>query len=300
MGLVGFTIVWQKIEQFMQLNWGVSSFFLYFSIIVFGFLIVAYAIKSIFFFDSVKKEYNNPIKLNFFPTVSISLLLLAIAIYPIGHTVSFWLWLVGAVLHLFFTYLIVSEWVSDRKYGIEEINPAWFIPVVGNILVPVVGVEHLPVDVSWLYFSIGFGFWVVLFTIIFYRVVFHKPIVSKLIPTLFIMVAPPSVGFISYVKLVGHVDNFARVLYFFALFLFIFFVSKIFRVLKNKFYLSWWAYSFPAASMTIATILYWHNTGNYFYQYFVYILTVVLSFIIGILLLSTVVAIQKKEICVEE
>jgi tellurite resistance protein len=300
MGLTGFAIVWQKIEQFLKFDWNISLVLFYFSISIFFLLIVLYAIKWMYYIDCVKKEYNNPVKINFFPTISISLLLLSIASYPLNNVLSFWMWLVGAVLHLIFTYLIISGWVSDRKYEIEEINPAWFIPVVGNILVPVVGVEHAWIDVSWFYFSIGLVFWIALFTIVFYRIVFHKSIVSKLIPTMFIMVAPPSVGFISYVKMTGLVDNFARILYFFALFLFIFFISKIFGVLKNKFYLSWWAYSFPAASMTIATILYWHTTGNDSYRYLIYILTAIISIIIITLLISTIVSMRKKQICVEE
>lgn len=300
MGLAGFTIVWQKIEQFMNFDWQISLFLFYLSMTIFCFLILIYLIKLLWFVDSVKMEYKNPVKINFFPTISISLLLLSIASFPLNNVLSFWMWLVGTVLHLLFTYLIISGWVSDRKYDIEEINPAWFIPVVGNILVPVVGVEHSPIDVSWFYFSIGLVFWIALFTIVFYRIVFHESIVPKLIPTMFIMVAPPSVGFISYVKMVGHVDNFARILYFFALFLFIFFISKIFGVLKNKFYLSWWAYSFPAASMTIATILYWHTTGVNGYQYLVYILMATVSIIIVYLSINTIISIQKKQICVEE
>ena len=41
----------------------------------------------------------------------------------------------------------------------------------------------------------------------------------NLLPTMFIMIAPPAVGFISYLNLVPDLDNFARVLYYSALFL---------------------------------------------------------------------------------
>ena len=61
---------------------------------------------------------------------------------------------------------------------------------------------------------------VILLTIIFYRVLFHHPIDERLMPTLFILIAPPAVGFIAYTRLTGgELDTFARVLYYSGLFL---------------------------------------------------------------------------------
>ena len=97
-------------------------------------------------------------------------------------------------------------------------NPSWFIPIVGNILVPIAGVPLGYTDISWFFFSIGIVFWPVLLTIIFYRIIFHPALPGKLIPTFFILIAPPAVGFLSYMKLTGEMDNFARILYFSGLF----------------------------------------------------------------------------------
>jgi nitric oxide reductase large subunit len=62
-------------------------------------------------------------------------------------------------------------------------------------------------------------FWLVLFIIIFYRITFHQRLAEKLIPTLFIMIAPPALGFISYIRLTGTYDMVARLLLNVALFL---------------------------------------------------------------------------------
>ena len=43
-------------------------------------------------------------------------------------------------------------------------NP-WFIPVVGNIIVPIAGVDDAPAEVSWFFFSFGLIFWIALFTL---------------------------------------------------------------------------------------------------------------------------------------
>jgi tellurite resistance protein len=123
---------------------------------------------------------------------------------------------------------------------------------------------------------------------------------EKLLPTFFILIAPPAVGFISYVKLNTAVDNFAKTLYYFALFLVIFLLAQIKIFSKIKFYLSWWAYSFPIASVTIATALIYKQTQLLFYKPIFLSLMSLLTIFIIILIFNTVKAIIKKDICVIE
>jgi hypothetical protein len=150
--------------------------------------------------------------------VSIALILLSIAWLPVSAPYSKLLWLAGTGLHLLLTLYVITQWMHQGKFEIVHLNPAWFIPVVGNILVPIAGVSHAPVEVSWFFFSVGLLFWPVLLTIIIYRVIFHGSLPERLMPTLFILIAPPAVGFLSYLKLTGELDAFAHVLYHGALF----------------------------------------------------------------------------------
>jgi tellurite resistance protein len=238
--------------------------------------------------------------------VSISLLLFSIAFLPIDHTISRYLWVAGALAHGVLTLAIMSIWMNSTIFQIQHSNPAWFIPVVGNIIVPLAGVEHFSAEISWFFFSIGLVFWVVLFTTFFYRIVFHPPMPQKLMPTLFIMIAPPAVGFIAYVKLMEHavagfgVDAFARVLYYFALFLFVMLLTQYRMFARIKFFLSWWAYSFPIAAMTIATTLMYAKTQEPFFNILAFGLLTILTGVIIMLLAKTAGAIREREICVQE
>jgi tellurite resistance protein len=86
---------------------------------------------------------------------------------------------------------------------------------------------HLaPVEISWFFFSIGVVFWIVLLAVVMYRLFFHAPLALRLTPTLFILLAPPSVGFVAWSGLVGGLDAFGRVLYYTALFLALLLVSN--------------------------------------------------------------------------
>ena len=300
LGLAGFTIAFQKTERILDFPLRLSPYILGLSLVTFGIISAIYLVKIIAFGEEVAREFNSPIKLSFFPTFSISLLLMSIAFLPINMAVSKYLWIFGAIIHFIFTIKIISIWIQHTKFQIAHMNPAWFIPAVGNILVPVAGVNHLSSEISWFFFSIGLIFWIILLVIFFNRVIFHDPIPEKLLPTMFILIAPPAVGFISSVKLLGEVSDFGRVLYYFALFMAILLFSQVNALKRSRFYLSWWAYSFPIAALTIASMLFYQETNYPFLKILSYSFFALLSYVIFLLLAKTIGAIANKEICVEE
>lgn len=300
MGLAGFSIAGQKIEPLTGINNNGSTFLLGLTVIVFISLLLSYFFKILLHYNEVKKEFSHPVRLNFFPAISISLLLISIALLPLSHIGSKYVWWAGTILHLYFTLTILSIWIQHTKFEITHMSPAWFIPVVGNILVPIAGVHHVNTEICWLFFSTGLIFWIILFSIVMNRIIFHAPLAQRMIPTLFIMIAPPAVGFISYVKLTDSLDSLSRVLYYFALFLtmLLLFQAKMFA--KLKFFISWWAFSFPLAAMTIATALMFTKTNLPVYNHLTIGLFIMLCVIVLILTIRTVIAITKKEICTEE
>ncbi|HOU51324.1 MAG: SLAC1 anion channel family protein [Smithella sp.] len=300
MGLTGATIAWKRTESIWNLNTMVSSALLVISSVVFLIILLFYATKIIKYPDDIRKEFKNITKLSFFPTISISLILLSIAWLESNTTLSTILWYGGTILQFIFTITIISIWIRHQSLEINAISPAWFIPVVGNILVPVAGVVHAPVEVSWFFFSIGLIFWVALFTILLYRLIFHNPLPERLLPTLFILIAPPAVGFISYIKLTGVIDPTARILYYFGLFIFLLMMPQLKMLSRIKYYLSWWAYTFPLAALTIATILMHHQVGLLFFKYLAMVLLMIVSVVIIMLMVMTIKAMKNKAICVEE
>jgi len=300
MGLTGATIAWQRAETMWGLNAVVSSTLLAISSVIFAVIMIVYAIKIIRYPDEIRREFQNITKLSFFPAISISLLLLSIAFMDLLPGFSQALWIIGAIVHFFFSVAIISIWIRHPSLEINHISPAWFIPVVGNILVPIAGVVYAPVEISWFFFSIGLVFWIALFTILFYRLLFHNPLPERLLPTLFILIAPPVVGFISYVKLTGVVDSMARILYYFGLFVFILMIPQLRMLSRIKYYLSWWAYTFPLAALSIATMLMYHQNGLVFFKYLALVLLTLISAVIVLLTFMTLAAVKNKTICVED
>jgi len=232
--------------------------------------------------------------------VSISLLLLAIAFLGIAPGVSHGLWIVGAGLHLILTLSVINTWLHHEHFEVHHINPAWFIPAVGNVLVPVAGMPLGYMELSWFFFSIGMLFWIILMTLVFNRIIFHQPLPDKLMPTLFILIAPPAVGFIAYLRLTGEIDAFARVLYFSGLFLTLLLLTQAPRFARLPFFLSWWAYSFPLAAIGIASlVMYEHSEKTGYYLIGMGLLGLLTALVI-LLIVRTGVAIREHGICIKE
>jgi tellurite resistance protein len=298
MGLAGLTIGWEKAQHVFAVDLQINQWLVGATVLVFASLALLYSAKILMHRPQVVAELRHPVKLNFFPTISISLLLLSIAFLPLSQEVSLWLWSAGSALHLTITLYVVNVWMHHEHFEVNHINPAWFIPAVGNVLVPVAGVPLGFADVSWFFFSIGMLFWVMLFTIIFYRVLFHHPIDAKLMPTLFILIAPPAVGFIAYLRLAGGLDGFARFLYFAALFLTLVMFTQLARFLRLKFFLSWWAYSFPLAAISIASMVMYEASGVEAYRWIGVGLLGLLTAVVALLLVRTGIAVWRHHICV--
>jgi tellurite resistance protein len=298
MGLTGLSIAWQKAEITYGLQLKMSEALLALAAISFLLLLVLYLNKLFRHLDAVRKELAHPVQLNFFPTLSISLILLGTAALHQWPAIAGILWVIGTVLHLLFTLYVMSVWIHHEHFEIYHFNPAWFIPVVGNALVPIAGVPLGFVEVSWFFFSIGMLFWLVLLAIIMYRVLFHQPLDSRLMPTFFILIAPPAIGFLAYVQLTGSIDAFARFLYYSGLFLTLLLVTQVARFVRIEFYLSWWAYSFPLAAITIASLVMYERTGLVTFAATGWALLSFVTLVVVYLLYRTALAVGGRKICV--
>jgi tellurite resistance protein len=301
MGLAGSTVALEKAEQMWGWSGLASTSLLVATALVYACIAFAYLAKFVLHRQHVMAEFNHPIRLSFFPTMSIGLLLLAVANLRHFPDVSLLLWAVGSTVQLIFTLVILSNWMHHEKFQVQHSNPAWFIPIVGNILVPIAGVPLGYMEVSWFYFSLGLVMWLPMLGVMLNRFFFHPMVPAKLLPTLFIMIAPPAVGFLSWVKLHGGtVDDAARIFYYFALFtaLLLFFQFKHFA--KVPFALPWWAYSFPMAALTIATTVMLEKVGGTFFLWLATALMLLLALLIATLVAKTAGAMLRGEICVPE
>lgn len=300
MGLLGLAIAYLKFQHFYQVSFPVGQIILYFTCGWFGLLLTVQLIRLVQYPEAVIKDWNHPIRVNFFPAMSICFLLLAIAFQEIHQNqAARILWLIGTPLHLVFLLGILNRWFHHPQF-LKTLNPAWFIPVVGPILVPVVGAQLFHPEISWFFFSAGLIFWIVLLAIFTYRILFHEPMAPKLLPTLFILMAPASVGFIAYIKLTGQFDSFSRVLFYFGVFVAVMLFSMWREFRKVPFFLSWWGYTFPLDALTISFFLMYKMSGLLFFKQAALGLLILTTIVVLNVLIRTVVHATRGQICVPE
>ncbi|WP_051298525.1 SLAC1 anion channel family protein [Marinobacterium litorale] len=291
MGSVGLTLSWQKAHETLGAPLLVSQVLLVMAACLMLMLTGSYLLKILRYPQAVLAEWSHPIKISFFPAFSISLVLFSTATLPVSQTLSHILWVMGSFMHLLFTLHVMTQWIHHTRFQVVHSTPAWFIPVVGNILIPIAGVHHGYVELSWFFFAIGLVYWIILKTLIFNRVLFHDPLPQKLLPTLFILIAPPAVGFIAYTQLNGGaIDGFSRILFYASLFLVLLLLTQWRYFIRLPFFISWWAYSFPLAAFSIATQIMHERIGGNVFSVLAWASLALISTLVTVLMLRTLKA----------
>jgi len=269
-----------------------SSFFLAF--------ILLQAIRAIRWPEEIARDFNNPTRINYFAAFTESFLLLSIAYLDFIPELARILWWIGTPLHLGITLAILNKLIHQDSFEIQHYNPAWLIPFVGNIVVPIAGMEFAPPGINIFFFGIGTFFSIMLSTIFFYRIFFHPPIPIKLVPTFFILMTPSAVGCISYVRITGCFDFFAQILYSIALFMVLLFLFQFRMYTQIPFFLSWWAYLFPSATFTSATILIYRTTHVEMFRWLAYFLNFVILAWFAFFSWKTYRLFKDRRLCVKE
>lgn len=299
MGLAGLTILFNKMYHIQVLPEIPYLIMLYLTTFAFFVIFFVYSLKVVKYPEAIKEEFNNKVRLNFFSTIPISLLLLSIAYLGKFPFVSIGLWSLGTISQTILLFVILSKWLT-HQFDILHFNPAWFIPVVGIILIPIAGVSFFQRNYFLIFLTSGLFFWAVLSAILFYRLIFHQPIHQRLLPTFFILLAPPAVGFIAYMRTLQSWDLFSQTLLSLLIFFLIFllFIRKSFTGIS--FYISWWAFSFPLAASGVAFTIAFQITKSAVFVYLTEAIAIIVSLLIIYLIAQTLFRIVKKEICVKE
>ncbi len=255
MGIGGLAVAWRRAADVFSVSGEIGKILAWVALAVFAIVALAYAAKILRAPRSVWAEWPHPVKMAFVPTISIALLVLAAALLPEHPRVAEWLWWTGAVGQGLLTVFIVRAWIGSPKMRTEHIHPGWFIPVVGPIVVPLAGVEFAPAEVTWFFFGIGIVYWIAILPLVLGRLIAAEPLPARMLPTLAILISPPAVGSIAWVKLGGHWgDPVSTILLSVAVFQAFLLLSQIPELAKAPMGPANWAYTFPLAALTAALL----------------------------------------------
>jgi C4-dicarboxylate transporter/malic acid transport protein len=270
-------------SQYLPFLKTVAVILFYFNIILFFLLLVPWTLRWIMYPKEALSDLYHPVFSNFYATIAIAMLVLSANFTMIGKHffIGQLFWFVGTGFTIFFG--IVSPFIMFKGEAVtmDHINPAWFIPPVGLIVVPIPGsliianysglMKELVVFLNYFGWGAGFFIYISLMAICMHRFILHRPLPNMLAPTIWINLGPIGAGTVALINLVKNSD-FITVKEPFFVFGLIFWGFGIWwslmailltlyylRTVKIPYALSWWAFTFPlgayvAASHSVATL----------------------------------------------
>jgi tellurite resistance protein len=298
MGLGGAAVAWQRAASAIGAPAVVGRALVWSALVVFAVVAAAYAVKVARFLPVARAEWRNPVKMAFVPTSSIGLVILSLGMLEVSRPLSAVLWWAGAGLQFGLTLDILRTWIADPHVVLGHVHPAWFIPVVGNLVVPLAGIAHAPAGVNWYFFSLGLVWWLALLPLVVARLVVGGALPAKLAPTLAVFVAPPAVAGLAWVRLGGNwSDPAAQILLNVTIFQVMLLAVQARALLRVPFAISAWAYTFPLAAAASALMAAGHAGLGDAYLWLGALILATLTILVAVLATRTWLAVARGEIC---
>ena len=263
MGWSGLALAWHRAAPVMgEMAGGVSLVAGAFALLVFVALLIALLLRWQRHAPAVREDMNHPVRHAFFAAIPISaLLLVTLAVAHFGPSLPGLgaLWLLASVSQFGVTLWVLSRWLrgtaaaGTSAWNWGGITPALFIPVVGNVLAPLAGIPLGYGGWAAAQFGLGLLFWPVVMVLIFVRIGQAGMLPERLLPTVFIFVAPPAVIGLASLQF-GAPVPLAWMLWGMALFLALWAATLARRITEQPFGIPHWGMSFPLAALAVLTL----------------------------------------------
>jgi len=249
----------------------------YFNVTLFFVLLVPWILRWIFFRKEALSDLEHPVLSNFYATIAIGMLVLAADFIIIGKNICMGeaFWFVGVLFTIFFGILTPYIMFKGEHVKLDHINPAWFIPPVGLIVIPIAGslliphvsgmVQEFVIFLNYFGWGAGFFIYLALLAITLYRFILHHPLPNILAPTIWINLGPIGAGTVALINLIKN-SSFITIQEPFFVFGFLFWGFGIWWVimaiilslhyikkLKLPYAMSWWAFTFPLGAYVAAS-----------------------------------------------
>lgn len=298
-GIGGLGAAWRLAHEYLGMPAWPSLVLTALSLIAFALLLLAYAAKAATAPQAVRAEFVHPVSGKLFGLVPIALMLLPIPLAPMALNLAIALWATGAVLCLLFIGVALFRWMSARQQQ-EMALPAWMIPVAGPlnlpIALPALGLDGLH-ELAAFAFAVGLFFSVLLFALIFSRLLFQEAPPQQALPSLLILTAPFSIGYSAYRVVAGHTDLFGQSLYMVGLLLVCVLVPLLARLQRCcPFRVAWWAVGFPLAACTVSSLHFAAANPNRINQGIALVLLGLTTLVVLWLLVRTSLGIVRGEV----
>jgi tellurite resistance protein len=259
MGLAGLSLAWHRAQPVLGEGAAAASLAIgTLAAAVFAVLAVATVLRGWRHPEAWAEDRKHPVRHTFIAALPIAVLLLAtVGVALFGpHPLAAALWWVGSLAQWFITAWVLARWWRGAQAGGLQwagVTPALFIPIVGNVLVPLAGVPLGHAEWAAAQFGVGLLFWPVVLTLIVVRIVMQGLWPERLLPTAFIFIAPPVVVGLSLLQF-GASALWGWACWGMGVFSFVWAATLARRIAGLPFGLPHWGMSFPMAALAALTL----------------------------------------------
>jgi len=307
-------------SQYVPLLKDIAVVLFYFNVVLFFALLIPWVLRWLLYKKNALSDLEHPILSNFYATIAIAMLVLSSNFIVIGKNmlVGEIFWFIGTALTIFFGLVTPFIMFKGEHVTIDHINPAWFIPPVGLIVIPIAGsliisqyagfMREFVLFLNYFGWGTGFFLYIALFAICINRFILHRPLPNTLAPTVWINLGPIGAGTAALINLVNN-STFITMKEPFFVFGLIFWGFGIWWVLMAiimtlyyrkrlglPYALSWWAFTFPLGAYVVAS----HSVATIFHLAIVdfigFALYFLLVFFWSITLIKTSMALYYKKL----
>uniref|UniRef100_A0ACD5UUJ0 Uncharacterized protein n=1 Tax=Avena sativa TaxID=4498 RepID=A0ACD5UUJ0_AVESA len=251
---------------------------------------ITYALKCVFYFEAIRREFFHPVRVNFFFTPSIAAMFLAIglprAFAPARLHPAVWCAFVAPLFAL--ELKIYGQWLSGGKRRLCKVaNPSSHLSVVGNFVGAILAARVGWEEAGKFLWAIGVSHYIVVFVTLYQRLPTNEALPMELHPVYSMFIATPSAASLAWAAIYGSFDAVARTFFFMALFLYMSLVVRINFFRGFRFSIAWWSYTFPMTTASLATVKYAEAVPCFMTRALALSLSLMSTTMVSLLLVST-------------
>lgn len=220
--------------------------------IVAGLFMLLLIVKFILFPKALLENLKNPVMASIAATFPMALMLASAYVKPFVGQLAFVIWCIGIALHIVLILYFTLQFIL--KIDMTKVFASYFIVYVGivaaSVTAPAFAMERLGTIFVWF----GIITLIALLLLVTKRYLTHKDIPAPLKPISVIYAAPASLCVAGYIQSVAQKNTtLLWALYLLACVLYIVGLVQALRTMKNGFFPSFSAYTFPFVISAIAS-----------------------------------------------
>ena len=290
LGVIGMGFAWRYAAKVWSVSPVIGDALESLAIAIWLALAAAFIMRLVKYPQSVLEEANHSLKGSFVSLFPATTMLVAIAVEPYIRPLAVGLFAFGALVQL-----IYAAWQSAGlwrgRLPASDTTPGLYLPTVANNFISAMACGALGYhDLGILFFGAGVFSWLSLEPAILQRLRSGGELPAPTRSSLGIQLAPALVACNAYLSVNGgNPDFFAKMLFGYGLLQLLFMLRLIPWYLSQPFNASFWSFSFGISALATTALHLSHSSNDGLFTAIALPLFIFTNFIIGLLLLRTIV-----------